>query len=261
MRRVGAQIKAFRFTRNVVDRIIGVVGELLMTAGVFVLLFLGWHVWYNDVVAGLAQDSAGSELSNEWTVSEISTVEFDRAVGSSDGVFTAAKPPVVEVGKPASRFASLLVPRFGPTFNRAIAVGVDRETVLNIRNAGIGYYPQTQRLGQVGNFAVAAHRITFGAPFADIEKLRLGDRIYVETPDGWYVYRFRNLEYVWPNNTRVLQPVPESNAKAKDRILTMTSCHPVLTSVERIIAYSTYESFIPRENGAPAEVAAIEDGR
>lgn len=227
-----------------------------MTAGVFVLLFLGWHVWYNDVVAGMAQDSAGAALSHEWDKQPTNVVEFDRAVGTSNGVFTVVEPPVIPVGKPATRFASMIVPRFGASYNRAIAVGVDRKTVLNIRNAGIGYYQQSQLLGQVGNFAVAAHRITFGAPFADIEKLRLGDRIYIETKEGWFVYRFRNLEYVWPNNVHVLQPVPESKAKPKDRILTMTSCHPVLTSVERIIAYSTYESFIPRENGAPAEVAA-----
>jgi hypothetical protein len=52
------KISKIRFTRRAVDNVIGVTGELLMTAGVFVLLFLGWHVWYNDIVSGIAQDNA-----------------------------------------------------------------------------------------------------------------------------------------------------------------------------------------------------------
>jgi hypothetical protein len=38
--------------REFVDRAIGISGELLVTAGLFVLLFLGWHVWFNDIVQG-----------------------------------------------------------------------------------------------------------------------------------------------------------------------------------------------------------------
>jgi sortase A len=47
------------------------------------------------------------------------------------------------------------------------------------------------------------------------------------------------------------------SVKAKDRILTLTSCHPKLSAAERIIAYSVFETFVPRELGAPTEVAAI----
>ena len=31
---------------------IGVLGELLITGGVFVLLFLVWQLWFNDLVVG-----------------------------------------------------------------------------------------------------------------------------------------------------------------------------------------------------------------
>jgi sortase (surface protein transpeptidase) len=38
-------------------------------------------------------------------------------------------------------------------------------------------------MGAYGNFALAAHRTTFGAPFGDIGELRIGDQIYVEVPE------------------------------------------------------------------------------
>lgn len=239
------------------DRVIGVIGELLMTAGVFVLLFVGWHVWFNDIVAGNAQDEAGAEFSELWADTATRDVEFPKIVGTSTSSGHFAEPPVLQSGALTERFATLLVPRFGTHFERAIAEGIDPESVLNVRDAGIGHYPQSQDLGEIGNFALAGHRTTFGAPFGEIDKLRVGDRIYIETQEGWYVYRFRNLEYVWPDDVDVLKPVPEDSVTAQDRILTMTSCHPKLSSAERVVAYSVFDTFVPRENGVPLEVANI----
>lgn len=228
-----------------------------MTAGVFVLLFLGWHVWYNDIVSGIAQNNAGAELSENWDNVPLSIPEFDRAPGDSAGARLTPEPPVTASPALNKRFATLIVPRFGDTFERPIAHGVDPKKVLNVRDAGLGHYPQTSDLGEIGNFAVAGHRTTYGAPLGNIDQLRVGDRLYIETEAGWYVYRFRNLEYVWPKEVGVIGPVPKSKAKAADRLFTLTSCHPKLSSAERVIAYSVFETFVPRDRGAPAEVAAM----
>lgn len=241
--------------REFVDRAIGVSGETLVTVGLFVLLFLGWHVWFNDIVQGAAQDKAASRLSNSWSVAAANTIEFDRATGTSDGAISDFTPPVVAAPGISKPFATVLIPRFGERYERTVAEGVDVEKVLNNQVTGIGRYPNTALLGQVGNFAVAAHRTTYGAPFGDVDKLRVGDRIYVETEEGWYVYRFRNIEYVYPTGVSVLNPVPQLQVEAKDRILTMTSCHPKLSAAERIIAYALFESFVPRGNGVPTEIA------
>ena len=162
---------------------------------------------------------------------------------------------MVESPGDANSFATVIVPRFGPRYERTLAEGVDVEKVLNNQVTGIGRYSETALLGQIGNFAVAAHRTTYGAPFGDVDKLRIGDRIYVETEEGWYVYRFRNIEYVYPTQVAVLNPVPQLQIDAKDRILTMTTCHPKLSAAERLIAYALFESFVPRSNGAPTEIA------
>ena len=61
---------------------------------------------------------------------------------------------------------------------RPVAQGV----ALPILNLGVlGHYPGTDLPGEVGNFAVAGHRTTYGAPLWSIGELRPGDPVVVET--------------------------------------------------------------------------------
>jgi sortase A len=234
-----------------------VMSDLFITVGVLVLFFYVWYVWLGDILAGAQQDAAGVSLSETWEETTEQVVEYDRDSGSSEGAMQSRKPPVVASPREGAAFATMMVPRFGTNYVRTIAESVDLKKVLNDPSTGIGHYSSTTPLGAVGNFALAGHRTTFGAPFGQIDKLRVGDRIYVETQKGWYVYRFRNIEFVWPTQSDVLSDVPRESIVAKDRILTMTSCHPKTSTAERVIAYSVFESFVPRKSGAPAEVAEM----
>jgi sortase A len=42
--------------------------------------------------------------------------------------------------------------------------------------------------------------------------------------------------------------------------MTMTSCNPLFSAAERIIAYAVYESFYPRSSGPPDAIAATVAG-
>ncbi|WP_150307345.1 class E sortase [Planctomonas psychrotolerans] len=232
--------------------VLGVLGELLITAGLLVLLFLGWQLWFNDLVVGGEQRGAALELQQDW------------AAGSADGSVVAPGttdfgPPVVGAAPPETEsFATLYVPRFGADYVRPIAEGVGTRTVLN--TLGIGHYPGTQMPGEVGNFAIAAHRTTYGAPFASIADLRLGDPIVVRTADGWYTYRFRTMDYVPPSGVEVLNAVPAlDGAEPTDRIITLTSCNPRFSSAERIIAYGVFDSWRPNAAGPPPELSGVVD--
>ncbi len=232
--------------------VVGVLGELLITAGVVVMLFLGWYVWLNDIVAGGEQQQAAEQVQEELQD------RWERGEGIAERPVDPGVPVVAEPAAAGEVFATLIVPRFGEDYVRPIAGGIDLRTVLNNRQIGIGHYLETQMPGEVGNFAIAAHRTTYGAPFADIASLRLGDRIYVETADGWYEYVFRGLEYVWPTAVEVLAPVPQSpQIEATDRLLTMTSCNPKFSSAERIIAYAAFETWYPRSDGPPAALSGV----
>ena len=49
-------------------------------------------------------------------------------------------------------------------------------------------------------------------------------------------------------------------ATATDRLMTMTSCNPLFSAAERIIAYSVFDRFYPRADGPPDEIAATVAG-
>jgi sortase A len=153
----------------------------------------------------------------------------------------------------AQKFGVIYIPRLGATYARPVSEGVGTADVLD--KNGIGHYPGTQMPGQVGNFAVAAHRTTHGAPFHDIATLQVGDKIYVQTADGYYTYVFRGLEYVRPTGVGVLDPVPEfTGISPTDRVMTLTSCNPMFSASERIIAYASLESWQPTSAGAPQAI-------
>lgn len=233
--------------------VVGVLGELLLTAGVLILLFIGWQLWWNDAIMAGQQSSAASDLSAEW-------LEESRAERGDAPVPTPEDygDPVVGAGTFArgEPFAVMYVPRFGEGSQRRIAEGTGLD-VLNSNYLGVGHYPDTQMPGEVGNFAIASHRSAYGGGMHEIEQLQLGDAIYIQTQDGWYTYRFRDFEYVTPDTVDVLAPVPHHpELQPTDRIVTLTSCNPLLSTAERIIAYGVLESWQPSAAGPPAEIAA-----
>ena len=229
--------------------VVGVIGEVFVTGGVVVLLFLGWQLWFNNLVLSNSQQVEAVELQQSWDKGEgVAATPLERA--------DPGEPLVTAVPANAVNFGTLIVPRFGADYTRPIAEGVGLEDVLNKR--GVGHYPGTQMPGEIGNFALAAHRTGWGSPFLDVNKLQLGDSIYIETEDGWYRYVFRSLEYVSPTGVGVLDPVPqESGATPTDRIITLTSCNPLNSVSERIIAYGVYDTWYPRAEGAPPEIAGF----
>lgn len=234
--------------------VISVLGEIFVTAGVVCFLFIGWQLWLNDLVVGEEQRGNALELQDQWHKAGTPLVPPQ---ADADPI-EYGDPVVAAAPKEAQGFATLYVPRFGSDYVRAIGEGVSLASVLNNAKLGVGHYPGTQMPGEIGNFALAAHRTTWGAPFKQIADLRVGDKLFVQTQDGWYTYVFRSLEYVWPTGVGVLEPVPQApGTPALDRVITLTSCNPMFSAAERIVAYGVFESWQPASAGMPAELAEI----
>lgn len=231
--------------------VVGILGELFITAGVLVLMFLGWQVWLGNLIDGNAQKDEAVALSHTWNKGQ--------APAPATNERPDPGPPVVGTAPDnAVQFATMIIPRFGADYTRPVAEGVGVDDVLRY---GVGHYPATAMPGAVGNSAFAAHRTGHGSPFFDIEKLQIGDSIYVEMEEGWYRYAVRNLEYVLPSGVGVLNPVPQApGVEPTDRIITLTSCNPVYTASERIIVYGVFDTWYPRAGGAPSEIAALVGG-
>lgn len=233
--------------------VIGVLGEILITAGVLVLMFISWQQWFNNiVVSGDTRDQA-SKLSEQFDRTAEATPEpTSTSGGASPGSST---PAVTPAAKGTAQFGVLFVPRFGADYKVPIAGGTTTSSTLDKGDAG--HYDSTQMPGAIGNFAIAGHRTTHGAPFGSIANLRVGDHIYVQTAEGYYTYTFRNLQYVKPTQVQVLQQVPDApqiDAASKDRLITLTSCNPKFSAAERIIAYGVFTSWQPLSDGPPAEI-------
>ncbi|NIJ05594.1 class E sortase [Frigoribacterium faeni] len=229
--------------------VVGVLGELLITAGVLVLLFIAWQQWFNDLVVADEHRDQASQLSQQ--------LEQQSAEAPPATTDPAGDPPVTAAPADGQAFGNLYVPRFGADY--AVPIGGGTSTVRTLNKIGIGHYDETQMPGEVGNFGIAAHRTTYGAPFNAVADLRPGDEIVVQTADGWYTYRFRNLQYVQATQVSVLQPVPDApdvTAASGERLITLTSCNPMFSARERIVAYGVFDSWQPLADGPPASLAA-----
>ena len=233
--------------------VIGVIGELLITAGVVALLYVSWQMWIGDIIYETERAAEADALSQQWQEQYEEHTPAPVPSEEATGEPAAVEPVVAPEAADAEVFGTMYVPRWGADYHQFIAGGTSRARTLD--PIGIGHYPGTPMPGGDGNVALAAHRTTFGKPFNRLADLHVGDAIVIETQDGWYTYRFRTLEYVTPDQTEVLLPVPQQEgAVANGRYLTMTSCSPMYSLAERIVGYSVFESFTPRSAGAPASL-------
>lgn len=118
------------------------------------------------------------------------------------------------------------------------AIDVDVVVVEGITpsalRAGAGHYPQTALPCEAGNVAIAGHRTTFGRPFGNVDRLKPGDVIELNTPIGGCVYQVSEPpKVVPPNDLSVIDPTPM-------RSITLTTCHPKGSAAERLIIRGTW---------------------
>ena len=216
-----------------VRRVVRTLSALAVVAGAVVLLVVAHQVWGTDATGDRAQDRVADELREDWT-----------APG-------APVPPA-----PGGAFAFLHVPRLGEDWTRAVVEGVDPEHL----ETGPGHYPGTAHPGEVGNFAVAGHRVGQGSPFLDLDSLQRGDAVVVETADTWHVYRVTTTTVVAPTETWVVAPTPGGppDGPATGAFLTLTTCHPEFSDRERLVVHGELESSLAKAD-APGGPAALAD--
>ena len=231
---------------------LGVVGELFITVGVLLLAFLVWQLWWTDVEGNRAQTEIVQHLG--WDPAPTASP----AAGSTAPTVVIAPPrrdapPVVAEPKHATTFATFQVPRWDGEPARPVSEGVDKATILDV--LGIGHYPGTAMPGDVGNFAIAAHRTTYAKPFNRVAELVAGDPIVVRTQDTWYVYRVTTTEIVAPSQVRVIAPVPDDpGATPTQRMITLTTCHPMFSAKQRYVVHGVLDYWAPVADGVPAEL-------
>lgn len=242
---------------------IGVIGELLITAGTVLLLFVVWQLFITDLIADRDQDAMVNALDN--------SAGWVKPAKDGDGYVIGTKhteAPSSEGLAPAEgeKYADLIVPRFGADYRKPIAQGTDKSTVLDV--IGLGHYtdPKENSIqpGEVGNYSLAGHRVTYGKPLNKIAELQVNDKIIVETPSRYYVYKVYGSDVVDPPDVWTVAPDPQNptvaQAKATRRLVTLTSCHPMFSARERFIVWGELEYWTPKSEGIAPDMAANANG-
>nr|WP_237547267.1 class E sortase [Streptomyces sp. SID161] len=208
------------------------IGEVFITTGVLMLLFVTYQLWWTNVRAHAQAGSETHQLQDDWASGK-----------RSPGVF-----------EPGQGFAILHIPKLDVV--APIAEGVSNKKVLD--KGMVGHYgeaPLKTAMPQdrTGNFGLAAHRNTHGEPFRYINRLRTGDAVVVETQDTYFVYKVTSMLPVTPpSNTGVLDPVPPGSGFTEPgRYITLTTCTPEFTSKYRLIVWGKMVQERPRSKGKP----------
>ena len=215
---------------SALSRAFDLLGELLCTFGVLCALYLVYLLWWTNVAAGMENRAASSAFQH---------------------TLTTAKPTAVPTDDPAdgTSFGFLYIPALGPGWRALLTQGTERDQVLN--TGAVGHYsnPVTAMPWDTsGNFGIAGHRDGHGMIFRDLDKLEPGDKVYVQTVYGWYVYQLdREASSVPIDDVNVLAPIPVGSGFTEPgRYLTMTTCTPMYVDSHRLVWWGHFVQSTPR---------------
>ncbi|MDR0482471.1 MAG: sortase [Cellulomonadaceae bacterium] len=166
--------------------------------------------------------------------------------------FNACPPPVVDVSKleTGDAIGILTIPSWEgekgaqdeDLRNRVLVKegSTEQDATTKVLDTGAAaHYVGSNGPGEVGNFAVSAHRRTYGDNFLHLPDLKPGHWVIFEAEQAWYVYRVIDHEVVKPSEYRVVMPdpyhEPECTVDEKTgeqtctqnptkRLITMTTC-------------------------------------
>jgi sortase A len=214
-------------------------GQALITVGLVILLFVGYELWWTGLTTRHYQHQLLGTLERQW------------AHGT-----TIKDPPV------GTALAVLRIPRLGRSYKFAVVQGTSTADLIK----GPGHYVGTAMPGQVGNFYVAGHRTTYLHPFYNVNQLKPGDPIVLETRTMWFTYTVENIQHthakyqeiVDPTDFQVTYPVPDQpnpNLKPTQRVLTFTSCNPRYSASQRIVIHALLTEHQRKSAGMPPALA------
>ena len=207
-------------------------GELLIAAGLVLLLFCVYQLVWTNIEAQRKQDAVAARLADDWRQP-----------------LPVSAPEASKLGE---GFAILHIPRLGGDYDVPVVEGVRTSDL----SRGVGHYPGTSQPGELGNAGIAGHRATNGEPFRDLDRVRRGDAVVVETATTWFTYVVDRTRIVGPDDIWVLDPVPgKPRAEPTESLLTLTTCNPRWASTERLIVFSHLEETTPKSAGRPAALA------
>jgi sortase A len=187
------------------------VGLALVLTGLSALSWAGWQFYGTNVVAQGKHEQAVSDVRERWRAGA-----------------------AVSEGSEGAVQAVLHIPRFGEDWEVPIIDSVSDDALA----AGVGRFVDNAPVGAVGNYALAAHRVTQGEPFRNLTELVAGDEVVVETHKYLYTYVLDTdgTEHrVSFTDTWVLDDRPVELPSR--RVITLTTCAELFHTDDRLAVF------------------------
>src|SRR3989344_6140241 len=150
--------------------------------------------------------------------------------------------------------------------NAPVTFGVNntaKEVAASLEN-GVIQINGTSLPGQTGNIYITGHSSNYvwvkgdyNSIFAILDKLVVGDLVYINYNGATYEYQIFNREIVLPNDTSMLKSTNDSR-------LTLVTCWPVGTSLKRLVLLANQIQPDPKNNtvpNTPANFQSLPSGR
>lgn len=209
-----------------VRRLMIVLGVVMILTGLGFLAYCGWQYYGTNIVAKQKQADIKQDLAQDWGK-----------------------------GVDGDAIGLLRVPRFGAGYEAPIVKGFDDDAL----SSGVGWDPKSADPGEIGNFAIAGHRVTHGEPFAKFPELQKGDKVVVETRTQILTYKLRNsgtsikvdFSVGWP-----LQRVPDPDAAGErptSSVITLLTCSELFHTRNRNIVIGDLVKTQPKPQLAAAQ--------
>jgi LPXTG-site transpeptidase (sortase) family protein len=164
--------------------------------------------------AEAAAAAAESERQAKLTAFRAASVAFEKSVAGHTGV---------AIGK-------IVIPSIG------LDVIMVEGTGKGDLKEGPGHWPETPFPGQGGNFVVSGHRTTYGAPFLRLNKVDVGDEIYLVLPYAVARYTVTRVIIVLPTQV-------EEVAQRGIEQVSLAACHPIYSAKQRIVVQGDLTDF------------------
>lgn len=209
-----------------VVRIVRGIGWTLIATGVLTALYVVYLLFFTNLETNRAQ----VELLDQWELQVGSADQSLPGEGPDDDDDGPAEPV-----SPGDAYAAMWFERDGERIVADDPLFVVSGTDLGTLRRGPGHYTDTAAPGQPGNFAIAGHRTTYGAPFYHLDLLQEGDEIHViDRQNRTWVYAFREQRIVRPQDIWVVGNDPFNDGAT---LITLTTCHPRLSAAQRMIVW------------------------
>ena len=192
---------------------------LSIVLGLLLLSYAAWDIFGN--VGNVRENQ--SQLEQQW----------DSSLGEQVGMASASGLVDPPNPLPGGALARLSVPSLGQKW-----IVVEGTSPADIATAP-GHYSFSALPGKKGNFAVAGHREQ--GLFWDLDKIKRGDLIVVETKGGTFTYVVTRTLITSPQSWAEVSATPPGFGKGT-KVLTLTTCNPKWDNYERLVIHAVLQS-------------------